>query len=110
MQEKTENYLKSFSFCELQQCKNKTSNYAGVTWNKNMNKWKAQLVHQKQIYYGGYFDNEEHAAMKINLLCDKYEIDRKHSEINIELIQKVPNSFLVQIFYSIEKSVFRTTW
>jgi len=26
-------------------------------------------MHNKKTYYGGYFDNEEHAAMSVNLLC-----------------------------------------
>jgi len=69
----------------LKKVQNKTSIYTGVTWNKNAKKWKAQLAYNKKIYFGGNFDNEEHAAMKINLLCDKYGIERKHLMINIAL-------------------------
>merc|ERR1712034_240774 len=52
-------------------------------------------AHNKKQYCGGHFDHEEDAAMKVNLLCDKYEIKRKNPTINIELNeikQKVPKS------------------
>merc|ERR1712034_28248 len=64
--------------------KTKTSIYNGVSWNKNKKKWQAQLTHNKNKYYGGIFDNEEHAAMSVNLLCDKYEEERKNPTIIIE--------------------------
>ena len=72
----------NLNFCE--QCKNQTSIYNGVCWNKDNKKWQAQL-HSKKKYYGGLFDNEEHAAMKINLLCDKIGIERKNPKIDIKL-------------------------
>jgi len=55
------------------------------------------LTYNKKRYYGGYFDNEEHAAMKINLLCDEHGIKRKNSTIDIEpdVIQKVIHSYIV---------------
>ena len=65
--------------------KKKTSKYFGVFWNSNNKKWQAQLKHNRKQYYGTLFDNEEHAAMKINLLCDQYGIKRKNSTIDIEL-------------------------
>ena len=48
-------------------------------------------------YFGGYFDIEEHAAMKVNLLCDKIEIQRKNPMIIIEpdTMRKVIHSFLI---------------
>ena len=64
---------------------NKTSIYAGVSWKKDNKKWQAQLAYNKKIYYGGLFDNEEHAAMKVNLLCDKFEMERTNLMINIAL-------------------------
>ena len=69
----------------------KTSKYFGVTWNNNAKKWQVQLFHNKTHYYGGNFDNEEQAAMKINLLCDKFGKERKNPMINIDLaeVQKV---------------------
>jgi len=77
----------------IQKVPNKTSKFTGVSWNKDCNKWQVQLNHNKTKYCGGYFDHEEHAAMKVNLICDKIEIERKNSMININLdgIQKAPN-------------------
>ena len=85
----------------------KTSKYAGVTWNNNIKKWQVQLVHNKKKCYGGYFDNEEHAAMKVNLLCDKYESERKNPMINIDLdvIQKVIHSLSI-IYENLEQNLF----
>jgi len=73
--------------------KNQTSKYIGVFWSKDCRKWKAQLKHKRQNYYGGYFDNEEQAAMKVNLLCDKYETDRKNPTITVapDEIKQVQN-------------------
>jgi len=69
----------------------KTSQYYGVSRRKGKQKWEAQLMHDKKNYYGGYFDNEEHAAMSVNLLCDKYEIARRNPMINIkaDIIQQL---------------------
>ena len=44
-------------------------------------------MHDTKNYHGGLFDNEEQAAMGVNLLCDKYEIERKNPTINIKPIQ-----------------------
>ena len=54
-------------------------------------------MHRRKDHFCGYFDNEEHAAMKINLLCDKIEIKRKNPMIIIEPdeIQKVIDSFFI---------------
>ena len=55
------------------------------------------MTHKKKKYYGGLFDNEEHAAMKVNLLCDKYGIERKNPmiDINPNVIKQVIHSFYV---------------
>jgi len=78
----------------MQQVSNLTSQYIGVSWHKGNKKWQATLMHKTQEHYGGYFDKEEYAAMKVNLLCDKYGIQRKNPMIIIEpdVIQKVPNT------------------
>ena len=78
----------NFYFCEAP---NQTSTYTGVFWDKKDKKWQAKIMHKGKCYFGGYSDIEEHAAMKINLLCDKIEIERKNLMINIDLdaIQKV---------------------
>merc|ERR1712034_237825 len=68
----------------IQQVSNKTSIYNGVCWHRENKKWQVQLIHNKKQYYGGSFDNEEQAAMKINLLCDKMGIDRKNPMIDLK--------------------------
>ena len=40
-------------------------------------------MHNKKTHYGRTFDNEEQAAMSVNLLCDKLEMERKNPTINI---------------------------
>ena len=83
----------NFCFCEAQ---NKTSKYTGVSWHKDKKSWQANLMHNKKNYFGGYFDNEEHAAMKINLLCDKYGIERKNPMIVINLYESVIHSLSIE--------------
>jgi len=69
---------------KIQQVQNKTSKCIGVSWDNNAKKWKAQLTHNKKKYHCELFDNEEHAAMSVNLICDKLELKRKNSTIDIE--------------------------
>jgi len=70
-----------------QHFKSKTSIYIGVCWDNNAKKWQAKLHHNKRLNYGGFFDKEEDAAMKVNLFCDKCGIERKNPMIDIELIE-----------------------
>jgi len=95
---------------EDHQVHNQTSKYAGVTWNKNNKCWQAQLQHNNKKYHGGNFDKEEHAAMNINLLCDKLGLKRKNPMIDIEFdrIQKVHNSTSQYIGVSWNKNT--KTW
>merc|ERR1712034_210801 len=76
----------------IQQIQNQTSKYTGVYWNKGCKKWRVQLKHNKQLYFGGSFDDEDHAAMKVNLLCDKHEIERKNPEGSKDFVQKKAKS------------------
>ena len=48
-------------------------------------------------YLGGLFDNEEQAAMQVNLLCDKNGIKRKNAMIDLEpdITQQVINSLSI---------------
>ncbi len=39
-----------------------SSQYPGVTWNKQNKKWKAQIIVNGRQEYLGYFDSEEEAA------------------------------------------------
>jgi len=81
---------------ESKNVKIKTSKYNGVSRIKDGSKWMVQLAHNKKQYYGGLFENEDHAAMKVNLLCEKLGIEHKNPQINIELdkIQQVQNQSL----------------
>jgi len=69
---------------KMQQVPNQTSKYTGVCWHKDFKKWQSRVIHKNKAYYGGYFDNEEQAAMKVNLLCDKNGIEHKNLMIIIE--------------------------
>ena len=62
-----------------------------MSWKASHKKWQTRLKNNGKKYFGGYFDNEEHAAMKINLLCDEHGIIRKNLTIGEEtdVIQKV---------------------
>jgi len=72
-----------------EEVENQISKYIGVSWHTHSKQWKAELSHNKKICYGGLFDNEEHAAMKVNLLCDKFEIERRNPTINVRLDEKI---------------------
>jgi len=56
------------------------------------------LIHNKKTYFGGYFDNEEHAAMKVKLLCEKNGIKRKNPMILIktDVIQQMKKKIKVK--------------
>jgi hypothetical protein len=77
----------------------KKSEYQGVLWvEKCVNKqWQAYVYIKRKTRYGGCFDTEQQAAMKVNLMCDKHKIPRKNPTIDIELdvVQQVihPSSF-----------------
>merc|ERR1712034_231670 len=75
--------------------------------NQQSKKWKAMLSHKHKHYRVGYFDNEEHAAMKVNLLCDTLGIERKNLTINVELdeIQQVQNLSSIYIGVSWRRDV-----
>ena len=42
------------------------------------------MTYNYKKVHGGLFETEEHAAMKVNLLCDKYGIKRKNQTIDLE--------------------------
>merc|ERR1711925_69896 len=83
---------------KIQQVPNQTSKYNGVSWHKDKKKWQTQFMYNKKKYFGGYFDNEEQAAMKVNLLCDKNGIERKNPMIDQEnnVIQQVNEEIKVE--------------
>jgi len=63
---------------------NMASKYTGVSWNKYCQIWLAHFQFNKKIYFAGYFDIEEHAAMKVNLVCDKFELERKNPTVDLD--------------------------
>jgi len=83
---------------KIHQVPNQTSKYTGVYWHKDAKKWQTRLMHNKKRYSGGYFDNEEQAAMKINLLCDKNGIEHKNPMIIIkpDVIQQMNKEIKVE--------------
>jgi len=66
-----------------QQVKEKTSQYKGVHWHKKTKKWYVQL-HFKDggTKSGGYFNDEQDAAKKVNQLCNEFEISEKNPGIS----------------------------
>jgi len=74
-----------------------TSKYNGVSWNTRDKKWLTQVMHNGKKYSPGKFDNEKHAAMQVNLLCDKFGIKRKNPMIDLEpdAIQQVIHSLSI---------------
>jgi len=74
--------LYEFLYSKVQ---NQFSKDNGVSWIKDNNQWQVQLVHNKKLYYNGVFENEECAAMIVNLLCEKYEKERTLAMVNLEV-------------------------
>jgi len=78
------NRMIDIEFDTIRQVHILTSQYIGISWNKSHKKWIARLTHNGKRYCAGVFDDEKHAAMKLNLLCDKFGIQRKNPMIDIE--------------------------
>lgn len=49
-----------------------TSGYKGVSWNKQANKWTAQITVNNSRIHLGYFDNKETAARKYDEKAKQY--------------------------------------
>ena len=76
--------MKNLSIPYYSEVQNQSSQYIGVTWIQQSKKWKATLTHNNEQYHGGYFEHKEQAAMKVNLLCDTFGIERKNLKIYVE--------------------------
>ncbi len=53
----------------------KTSKYKGVYWNKNQEKWAAQITANKKSHHLGYFNDEIRAARIYDAAAQKYHAD-----------------------------------
>merc|ERR1712096_414142 len=60
----------------------KTSDYTGVHWSNTMNKWQAQRTVKGKTYNGGYFDNEEEAALKSDELVTMHGGVNSRAKLN----------------------------
>jgi len=65
-----------------QQPKEKTSKYKGVYWERLSRIWYVQLKSKQRKIFGGYFDNENDAAQKVNQLCGKLGVTVKNYNIS----------------------------
>jgi len=66
-----------------QQHKQKTSQYKGVCWKKERNRWFVQLRLQAgKKKSGGTFKDELDAAKRVNQLCEEMEIPHKNPGIS----------------------------
>merc|ERR1712034_228001 len=61
----------------------KTSQYKGVSWHKQMKKWYVRInIKGQKAKFCGYFEDELDAAERVNQLREKLEIPLLNSEIN----------------------------
>ena len=63
--------------------KEKTSQYKGVYWHKQIRRWYV-LIHLKgkKRKYGGCFSDELDAAKRVNQLCEELEIPLQNPTIS----------------------------
>lgn len=54
----------------------KASKYYNVTYDKNRNKWKASIRSEGKNLEQKRFNTEEEAALHVNIIIDKYGLDR----------------------------------
>jgi hypothetical protein len=62
--------------------KQKTSQYVGVYWHKQRDKWFVQLRFQGGTRTSGTFNDELDAAKRVNQLCEEMGIPHKNSGIS----------------------------
>ena len=64
--------------------KEKISQFKGVCWHKQIEKWYVlmYLKKQKQKKYGGIFENELDAAKRVNQLCEELKISPQNPTIS----------------------------
>jgi len=52
--------------------KTNTSGYAGIKWNKRLDKWQAQITHNKKRIHLGVFDDLQEAIKARRIAEDKF--------------------------------------
>jgi hypothetical protein len=63
--------------------KEKSSQYTGVCWHKNLRKWTVVInLKGRKRRYGGTFDDELEAAKRVNQLCMELGLSKKNLEIS----------------------------
>lgn len=62
----------------------KSSQYFGVTWNKNRNKWEGQLYINKKIKKLGLFENEIDAGISVNNYITENNLNKPLNKIPSE--------------------------
>jgi hypothetical protein len=95
------NHNKIF-LCLLFACKKreKTSQYKGVTWNKQTRKWRVQLsLKGEKPKCGGYFEDELDAAKEVNQLCEEMEIPLQNPAISAIPNQKYQVTYCHMILF-----------
>ena len=60
----------------------KTSQYKGVSWDKQRKIWYVRVVLKGQTHCGGCFNNELEAGKRANQLCEELGILPKNPEIS----------------------------
>ena len=70
---------------------NTSSEYIGVCWHKQYNKWISYIKYNKK-QYNSYYNNEHHAAHQYNLWC--YEFNLTTANLNIIPEEYIKNFIL----------------
>ena len=60
-----------------------SSKYCSVCWVKECKKWRADVCHNRQTHYMGYFEMEEDAAKAVNLKCQELNIPLKNPGVGV---------------------------
>lgn len=63
---------RSQNMCNIPKKRNSSSQYKGVTWMKDNNKWRSQIQVNRKIVHGGLFLIEKDAAIRSNELYIKH--------------------------------------
>jgi len=92
--------------------KGKTSQYKGVSWSREMKKWRVQLnLKGGKTKDGGYFNKELDAGKRVNQLCQEFGLPPQNSEIsaipNLEYQVKEKTSQYKGVYWHKKKRKWR---